>query len=239
MDVLRRRAGMFSFFIATAMFVPLLGSLCKRERGVKMRVFKLAAIIGIATIGVLGPQGAAGAQSGYPGPTTTTTTTPAEVTVQANGTTTTATVTVGPGGSEVVTANVCGYAPASSVTVTVDGTVVYVSTADSSGCLFLTITISDPSISINGSPAVTIPYGTAAIAASGVSPSGAAVTDTVDVPVASPTAVVTSAPPTSSSSSGLAFTGADIMAMVVAGLALIALGFLVLTFSRRRRTIPT
>jgi hypothetical protein len=199
------------------------------------QISKLAAIIGIATIGVLGLQGAAGAQSGYPGPTTTTTTTPAEVTVQANGTTTTATVTVGPGGSEVVTADVCGYAKGSAVTVTVDGTVVYVSAAGSNGCLFLTITISDPSISINGSPAVTVPYGTATIAASGVSPTGAAVTDTVDIPVASPTAVVTSAPPTSSSSSGLAFTGADIAAMTVGALALIALGFLLVTVARRRR----
>jgi hypothetical protein len=195
----------------------------KTGRYSKVRNLKsVAAIMGVAAISVLGLQGAAGADSGsngYPGTT---------VTANDNGTAVTTVITQAVGSTFTETA--CGFAvttPPGTVTFTVDGGTLTASSepVGDDGCVTFTGTVTDPHLSIDGGPAIEIAYGNSTITASGIGPNGNTVTATFTVPVAAAAAP----------STPLAFTGADIMAMVIGGLALVALGFLVVTFARRRK----
>jgi hypothetical protein len=183
----------------------------------------LLVAVPVLSFGVFGAQGIAGAQAGYPG------------TVVVSGGTITDTIqTVG----DTFDFTFCGFEPGSAVTESINGTVVKTISADTTppdatsldGCISDSGTVSDPHLTLSGASPVAISYGNNSITASGVSPSGEAVNSTLIVPVSASS---------SSSSSGLAFTGADIMAMVIGGIALVALGFLILTFVRRRTTVST
>jgi hypothetical protein len=179
----------------------------------------IAMTVGLVTMGIFGLQAGAGAQSGYPG-----------ITVTAGGTITVVTQYVG----DTFYVTACGYGNGDSITfsVPVNGveTPVGKATAGTNGCGTGVVTISDPHLSVNGGTPAPIPYGTTALEATGLSPTGGTVTDTINVPVAESSAAA------AGSSSGLAFTGADIMGVVVGGLALIAMGYMILTFVRRRST---
>jgi hypothetical protein len=172
--------------------------------------------------------------AGYPGSTTTTTaptttTTPPSVVVVTNGSTVTITV----GGTTSVSLG--GFAPGSTMTsVTINGVVVTVSlAADASGNLIFAIVVTDPHISINGSAPIPAVVGNNSITLTGTQPDGTTVTKTILVSI--PTAGTTAAGTSSNGSSGtLAFTGADIAATVVGGLALLAAGTLLVIFTRRR-----
>jgi hypothetical protein len=170
---------------------------------------KLAATAGLVAISVLGLQAMAGAQSsGYPG-----TIVPGTSSV----TITLALTTSANGTASPVT--VCGFEPGSTTNYGV---------ANAAGFVTLTITGFDPSFSVNGGPKITAVFGlnSNAVAVTGVNTTGGTQTDLVNVILTAP------------SNSGLAFTGADILAMVVGGLGLIAVGFLILTFVRRRHVAP-
>jgi hypothetical protein len=182
----------------------------------------------LVLIGVFGLQAVAGAQdSGYPGSTSD------------NGSSQTlATVIVGSDFS----GKACGYVQATPTTpgtlVTFklpDGTVLGTATSDSTGCAAFKGTTEDPHISLNGGPLVSVNYGNSTILATGIGVDGNSITDTITVPLAPP-ADPPADPP---AAAGLAFTGADIMALVIGGIALVAIGFLILTFVRRRTTGQT
>lgn len=177
---------------------------------------RMLGVSAVVIMAVIGFQGVSGAQP-YEGNV-----------VASDGTTTVTAQVVSAGTSSTWTATACGFATGATVTFTINGTVEGTAAANSSGCVILNGVTSDPSISINGGTPVSVPYGNSTVSVSGVGPTGATVTDTIIVPVVAPAA---------SSAAPLAFTGADIAAMVVGGLALIALGFLVLTFSRRRKAV--
>ncbi|HEY3845183.1 MAG TPA: hypothetical protein VGL48_18190 [Acidimicrobiales bacterium] len=181
------------------------------------RLQALVALVGLVAMGTLGLQTASGAAAGYPGATTN------------GGSSSQALSTVDVGGSFGGT--VCGYQPGSIVTFDVDGTADATATANSGGCATFTGHATDPHLSVLGGAPITVSYGSNQIGATGTSSTGGMQTDTVVVPLAASDTSATT------SSAGLALTGADIMAMVIFGMALMALGFLILTFSRRR--VPT
>lgn len=204
----------------------------------KIKAALLATMLGAAgVVGLAVP--AFAATSGYPGTTTTTTTTaPATIHSGVLGSTTNpivvttgSTVTI-PIGNGSTTISIAGFAPGSTAKVSVNGVTLTITiTANAQGDMLLTFTITDPHMSINGSTPIPVNFGANTIAVSGTDPSGAAVTKTFTVTIPS-TAVSTTT--TSSPSSSLAFTGADIAATVVGGLALLALGTLLVVFTRRR-----
>jgi hypothetical protein len=171
------------------------------------------AAIGAAVVFVLPIQ--AGADGGYPGTTTTTTGSAVPQNI---------TLTIGVGGSQ--TATLCGFAPLSSISLGINGTSDGTASADSNGCVTVTYIVTDPHISANGGPAVTAAFGSNVSTVSGESSSGLSLTD--DVTIIIPASAVTPA------GSGLAFTGADIAAMVVGGLLLIGLGGVLIMVARRR-----
>jgi hypothetical protein len=181
----------------------------------KMRKFQqLAAIVGVLVIGSFGLQSAAGAAAGYPGTATT---------VNLG------TLPVG----QSFSATLCGYASGAIVSVEINGQTESSATADSSGCVTLSGVVSDPHVSVDGGTPIAVTTGaTDVITGAGVNSAGQTITGTATLIVAA--AATPASSTTGTGSSGLAFTGADIMAMVVGGLGLIALGFLTLTFSRRR-----
>jgi hypothetical protein len=177
---------------------------------------RVLAVSAVLVIGSLGVQGLAGAQP-YQG-----------TVVASNGTQTVVAQVVTIGTSATWTATACGFAYPGTATFTIAGTADGTASVDSEGCAVLNgTTQGEPHMSINGGALVAVPYGNATVVVSGLNPSGGANTDTIIVPIVAPSASSTAAP--------LAFTGADIAAIVVGGLALVSLGFLVLTFTRRRR----
>jgi hypothetical protein len=208
---------------------------------------KVRAAMLVATLGVAGVVGLAvpafAATTGYPGTTTTTTTTaPPVAHTGALGSktnpivvTTGSTVTI-PIGNGSTTISIAGFAPGSTAKISVNGVTLSITiTADAQGNLLVTFTITDPHMSINGSTPIPVNTGANSIALTGTAPSGAAVTKTFTVTIPSTAASTGTAGSSSSSSSGsLAFTGADIAATVVGGLLLLALGTLLVVFTRRR-----
>jgi hypothetical protein len=132
----------------------------------------------------------------------------------------------------------CAFSPNSSVTVSYQGSTVATVTSDSSGLVTLSITADNaPSISVNGGAAKPAVLGTNTITASGTNSSGASNTATflvdLQAPPATSAAATTSA--STSGSGGLAFTGADLAALIAAALALILFGTGVVLYTRRRR----
>ena len=175
-------------------------------------------IVGIGALSVLGLQMGAGAAPGYPGTTTTTVAPAAPTTISIS-------AVVGTSFSGTF----CGFSPGATVTLSINGTPDATVAAGSNGCVSFTASVTDPHLALNGGTPVAVPLGGNTITASGTSATGGTISDVENVDV------LPAAAPAASASAPLAFTGADIMATVVGGLALIAFGFLVLTFTRRRR----
>ena len=136
-------------------------------------------------------------------------------------------------------------------------------TAAGDGTLGISISVTDPHVAVNGNTPISVNYGIVTITANGTDPTGQPITDTATLNVLqgitststsipggttqTTTSSVTTVPAASggtttpntttapaSSSNSLAFTGADIAAMVIGGVALVARGTLLVVFTRRR-----
>jgi hypothetical protein len=134
------------------------------------------------------------------------------------------------GSSSPTTASeTCAYAANTPVTVTFGGATVANVTAGSNGLISLSFTGKDPEISVNGGPFSSAAYGVNTFVAMGKNASGSTNTATFLVDLEAP--VSTAAATTSG---GLAFTGADLLALIAAALVLILLGVGVVLYTRRR-----
>jgi hypothetical protein len=167
----------------------------------------------------------AGAAGGYPPTTTTSTIGP----TSASG-----------GASYIVgdhfTFQICGFLPDSNVSDTwnsaPEGTILI----DPNGCLTVTIVIFDPHVTIDGGALIAANWGDNTFFASGTGANGAGRTYTYVVDIVQPSSG--SGSTAAGSTSSLAFTGLDVALMSGAGLALIAVGLLLVLGSRRRRSDP-
>ncbi len=216
-------------------------------------IFRKLAVIGgaIAIVGGLGlalPT-VAGAASGYPG-TTTVTTVPGSTNPPGGSTTTTtqgnsggttnpgggtqpcvSTVTIYAGNSAVVV--LTGCSPSSTFAISIAGvTTGITANSDGAGNVTLTIAVSgDPDVSVNGSTPVSATYGSNTVTLANTS-GGAGGTVNVNIPNATTSALGTSG--SGSSGGSLAFTGADLLALIIGSLFLLATGTLLVVFTRRR-----
>jgi hypothetical protein len=172
----------------------------------------LGIVAGSLTIGVLGLQGVAGA-AGYPGPISGS-----------------VTETIGSSFS----GSWCNYAPGAGVAFAVNGAADGPNlTANGGGCVTFTASVTDPHIAVNGGTPIPAVFGANSITGTGAAAGGGTVTNTETVNIVQAAAPATSTP--ASSSSGLAFTGADVAGLVIGAGVLLALGFGFLTISRRRK----
>jgi hypothetical protein len=125
----------------------------------------------------------------------------------------------------------CHFAPGTTITVTFNGATYATETASGTGSFTENFAATDPHIALNGGPQAATSYGTTnTFVATGLNVAGGGNVATTLITVPAPATA-------STATSGLAFTGTDIIALVISSLALIALGFLVLTFSRRWRPV--
>lgn len=177
---------------------------------------------------------AVAADPGYPGATTTTIAPPVT-------TPSTTTITLPNGGTETIsigetdTVTITGGIPGATYAISIDGTSTGLSiTADGSGNATITISVTDPHISVDGSTPDPAVVGSNTILLA--TPSGATLTDVVVIPASTTAAAGSSGSggTVATSSGSLAFTGADIAATVVGGIALLAVGTLLVVFTRRR-----
>jgi hypothetical protein len=191
-----------------------------------MAVFGTAVVIaGGLGLALSAPAGAAG----YPG--TTTVTLPGGPTSPGGGSGApcTATVTIAVGHTSVVVLTGCTASSTFSLTVAGVATGITVN-SDASGNVTLTNVVSDPHLSVNGSTPEPSVYGSNTVVLTNAS-GGAGGTETVITPNASTAALGSG---NSGSGGTLAFTGADILATVLGGLFLLAVGTLLVIFTRRR-----
>jgi hypothetical protein len=192
---------------------------------------------------------AAGADA-YPGTTTVTTTTVAPGGTSPGGTTSPSggtppggstspsgsssqpcvvTVTIPVGNTQVVV--LTGCAPSATFSITVAGVATGLTVnSDSGGTVSLTTAVTDPHLSVNGSTPASAVFGSNTVSLTNTS-GGAGGTEYVIIPNAT-----TAALGSGSSSSGgtLAFTGADLLALIIGALFLLAMGTLLVVFTRRR-----
>jgi hypothetical protein len=140
------------------------------------------------------------------------------------------TLTCPVGGSGTLTFT--GFLPGSTVTITILGATASTVTVGPNGAFTVTVTCSDPHISINGGPLIAVPFGSNTVTASGTGTNGQPFSELATVII--PNTATTAAASSSSSSSGLAFTGADIGMMAGGGLLLLAAGTGLVLFTRRR-----
>jgi hypothetical protein len=133
------------------------------------------------------------------------------------------------GGSATVTLT-CAFAPNSVVTLTFNGAAFCTVTVPASGILTEVFTVTDgPHITVSGCPTVAATFGaTNTFVATGTNPGGGQNVATTLVTVPAPAAAATA------STGPVAFTGADLAATVVGGAALLAMGFALVFFARRR-----
>jgi hypothetical protein len=207
-----------------------------------MKTSKLAliggavAILGCLSLAFTAP---AGADTGYPG-TTTVTTPPGPSSpggTSPGGTSTgpcAATVIIPSGNTTVVV--LTGCAPSSTFSITIAGVATGITVnSDAAGNITLTnVVTGDPYLSVNGSKPILTKYGTDLASSNTVTltnaSGGPGGTENVIIPN-----IVTAALGSSSGSGGtLAFTGADLLALIVGGLFLLAMGTLLVVFTRRR-----
>jgi len=199
-------------------------------RGTKIRVGGAVAVVLGASGLLFGAASAAGA-AGSTSPSSSGTPTSCSTSTTITVTNTPQTVSLG---------ETCAFSPNSSVTVSYQGSTVATVTSDSSGLVTLSITATDPHLAINGGTPQTAVFGTNTITASGTNSSGASNTATFLVDLQA--APATSSSTTSGSTGGLAFTGADLAALIAAALALVLFGTGVVLYTRRRRDeteVPT
>jgi hypothetical protein len=125
----------------------------------------------------------------------------------------------------------CTFAADSSIVVTLNGSV-YATFKTVSGILTETFKVTDPHISMNGGPSVATNFGAVnSFVAAGTNPSGG--TNVATTLISIPTAAA--ATPTATTGP-LAFTGADLAATIIGGLALLVMGGLLTVYARRRAT---
>jgi hypothetical protein len=175
---------------------------------------RVAVAVGILVIGALGFQGAVGAASEHPPHSTV-------------GTTCSASVSIGADRSTTVDPQ-CDFAPGSAVAITLNGAPYATVTAPATGIMAETFAATDQHIAMNGGAPRQTQIGEANIfVASGANPAGApnVATTLVTIPAAGSMTLA---------ASDVAFTGPHVMALIMGSLAMLALGFLVLTFLRRR-----
>jgi hypothetical protein len=175
----------------------------------------LAGFIAVLSL-ALAPQ-FAGATSGYPPATGSVTSCSAGAVVAV--------------GSTYTLTSTCQFEPGSLITVTLNGSSYDTLTAPASGFLIEIIAVTDPHISLNGGPRDLASYvGNETFVATGTNPAGA--TNTVTTVITIPSASA----PAATGTGTLAFTGADLVATVVGGLAFLIMGMLLTVFARRRAT---
>lgn len=166
------------------------------------------------------PAGAAGSTSPPASPVATTCSTSTTITLPVSGTP-----------QNVTLGETCAFAPSSTVTINFQGSALTTMTADpTSGLISLAVSATDPHLAVNGGAAQTAVFGVNTITATGTNASGASNTATFLVDLEQPAGAATG----SGSSGGLAFTGADLAALIAAALALILLGTAVVLYTRRR-----
>jgi hypothetical protein len=127
----------------------------------------------------------------------------------------------------------CTFQPGSTVTIIYLGVTIETITAPASGLITLTFSAKDPSLSIDGKPYASAGFGINTVTATGINPGLGTNTATFLVDLEKPAATPVSTSATSGSS-GLAFTGADLAALIAAALALVLLGTGVVAYTRRR-----
>ena len=125
-----------------------------------------------------------------------------------------------------------GCPPNSTFSISIAGVATGVTVnSDSAGNVTLTNAVTgDPFLSVNGSKPVSTIYGTNTVSLTNTS-GGAGGTEYVIIPN-----VLTAALSTGGTGGGgtLAFTGADLLALIVGALFLLAVGTLLVVFTRRR-----
>ena len=159
----------------------------------------------------------AGAAAGYP-PTTVTPTVPPGV---CN-----ATVVLGANGTGTATCTLCHFAPGSSVSYSYAGFTGRLA-ADVLGCIKIDITTTDPCVpnlkmSVNGGPLLPVSVTGTTIEVGGTAVNTAVLTDAVYVDFPNSNCVTSVIHPAVTPS--FAFTGADIVAMVMGALVLVRWG---------------
>lgn len=169
----------------------------------------------------------AGAAAGYP-PTTVPATAPNQV---CN-----ATVTVGANGVGTASCTGCNFRPGTTASFTYGNSFTGTVPINAAGCFTVSIVSTDPCqpdlrMSVNGGPSLAVALRSTTITVSGEGADGAALVDTVYVFFPDANCVVSVVHPATPST---AFTGADIVGMVMGGLVLLAIGALVVLFTRMR-----
>jgi hypothetical protein len=184
------------------------------------RVQWCGALVGVLTLGVLAFPGAAMAAAGTAG-TGSVGSAPAPTTIGGD------TAQFGPG-QEVGTSfsvTACGFVHGTGISVAVNGTTAAAMNAEANGCTTFGVVVSDPHLTVNGGPAVAVNRGWNDIVSIGASSDGGTRTDTYTfrvMPAATTPVRLTT------------ITAAHVIVDGISVLALLALGYLVLTFTRRR-----
>jgi hypothetical protein len=122
----------------------------------------------------------------------------------------------------------CGFAHGTGIAVAVNGTIAAAMNAEANGCITFGVVVSDPHLTVNGGPAVAVNRGWNDIVSTGTNSDGGTRTDTYTFRV-----MPSSAAPATLTTASLAHVIGD----GTDALAVLALGFLVLTFTRRRAAV--
>jgi len=200
-----------------------------------MKIGSAAAVVVLGVSGLLLTlPGTAGAAT-----TTGTTTATTAATPTSCSTSTTMNVTASNTSSAPVTttltATSCPFKPGSTVSLSFLGTTQSATADATTGLLTLSLAATDPTLSVNGGAFATAAFGVNTITGTGTNAAGGTNTATflVDIESAAATTTTTTAS-TGSGAGGLAFTGADLAALIAAAFALILLGTAVVIYTRRR-----
>jgi len=189
---------------------------------VRIRIGSAAAVLVFGVSGLLmALPGTAGADSSTSPPTTAVPT--------SCSSSTTINLTASNTSSNPATTSVsstCAFAPGATVQITFLGATQSATADATTGILTLSLSATDPALSVNGGAFQTTTFGASnTITAVGNNASGAANTATFLVVLSNPSAT---------GANGLAFTGADLAALIGAALVLILMGAGVVIFTRRR-----
>jgi hypothetical protein len=139
-------------------------------------------------------------------------------------------VTTAVGNTSVVVLSGC--TPNSTYSITVVGVVTGLTVnSDGSGTVTLTNAVSDPHLSVNGSTPEPSVYGSNTVTLTNTK-GGSGGAEYVIIPNATTAAIGSGG--TNGSSGTLAFTGADLLALIVGALFLLLMGTLLVVFTRRR-----
>jgi hypothetical protein len=118
----------------------------------------------------------------------------------------------------------CGFAPHALIDNEVNGTSASSTRAGGGGCVSFRVAVADPRLTVEGGVSVSTKLGRNEIPSHGARAGGGIQTDTYTFHVVR----------AADAASRTTITGSDVMASVIGALALLSLGFLVVTFSRRR-----